>query len=178
MGTDNTLGFVCCSEILYVFKENYSILDWTKAEKLKWFFWSKVDWECETVWLSGIWYWEYSGKSFSINNHITVNASRPRQWNLCHLIIWIIQPIFQVFMIICPDIQRFIGIFRILLWWYWPNKLPTTNFEHKLLVSSSLPHKRIKESKMFTLAIGTAINNTRQPNLNLVRKRRWLSENI
>ena len=27
LATDNTLGFACCSEILYVFKENYSILD-------------------------------------------------------------------------------------------------------------------------------------------------------
>ena len=28
------------------------------------------NWECETVWLSGIWFWEYSGKSVCINNHI------------------------------------------------------------------------------------------------------------
>ena len=28
------------------------------------------DWECETAWLSGIWFWDYSGKSVGINNHI------------------------------------------------------------------------------------------------------------
>ena len=28
------------------------------------------DWECETVWLSDIWFWQYSGKSVCINNHI------------------------------------------------------------------------------------------------------------
>ena len=28
------------------------------------------DWECETVWLSGIWFWDYSGKSVCINNRI------------------------------------------------------------------------------------------------------------
>ena len=27
LAPDNTLGFICCSEILYVLKENYSILD-------------------------------------------------------------------------------------------------------------------------------------------------------
>ena len=27
---------------LYVFKENYSILDWTKGKKLKWIFWWKI----------------------------------------------------------------------------------------------------------------------------------------
>ena len=27
LATDNTSGFICCSEILYVLKENYSILD-------------------------------------------------------------------------------------------------------------------------------------------------------
>ena len=70
LATDNTLRFTCCSESVCVFKENYSIPDWTKAKKLKSFFWWKIDWECETVWLSGIWYWEYSGKSVCVNNYI------------------------------------------------------------------------------------------------------------
>ena len=43
MATDSTLGFICRSEILYVWKENYSILDWTKGKKWKWFFWSKIE---------------------------------------------------------------------------------------------------------------------------------------
>ena len=31
------------------------------------------DWERETVWLSGIWFWEHSGKSVGRNNHIENN---------------------------------------------------------------------------------------------------------
>ena len=27
LATDNTSGFICCSEVVYVLKENYSILD-------------------------------------------------------------------------------------------------------------------------------------------------------
>ena len=69
LATDKTLGFICSSEILYVLEENYSILDWTKAKKMKMIFLIK-DWECQKIWLSGIWFWEYSGKSVCINNHI------------------------------------------------------------------------------------------------------------
>ena len=36
--TDKILGFIFCNEILYLFKENYSNLDRTKAKELKRFF--------------------------------------------------------------------------------------------------------------------------------------------
>ena len=32
--TEKTSGFTCCSEVLYVFKENHYISDSTKAKKL------------------------------------------------------------------------------------------------------------------------------------------------
>ena len=50
--TPNTLGFICCSEILYVFKENYSIL----TESAKQFVRHLI--------LGVLW------KSVCINNHI------------------------------------------------------------------------------------------------------------
>ena len=37
--------------------------DSTKAKKLTWFCGSQINWGCETVLLSGIWYWEHSGKA-------------------------------------------------------------------------------------------------------------------